>query len=119
MLSLREALPEKQSLKGGVATWATAFENRKVNREKKNKKKEGSGGEDMIEMSEMTVTRSGLGQREKRGREGQLSDKLGHNPSLFVFFYYVTNLTFMVRKCEKRYTLYFSNRIESLINHYH
>ena len=51
MLSLREALPEKQSLKGGVATWATAFENRKVNREKKNKKKEGSGGEDMIEIA--------------------------------------------------------------------
>ena len=48
MLSLKEALPEKQSLKGGVATWATAFVNRKANREKKNKKREGSGRDDMM-----------------------------------------------------------------------
>jgi len=48
MLSLKEALPEKQSLKLGMATWATAFVNRKANREKKNKKREGNGGEDMM-----------------------------------------------------------------------
>lgn len=67
ILSLREALPEKQSLKGGVATWATAFENRKVNREKKNKKKEGSGGEDMIEMSEMKSLGRGWDKERKEG----------------------------------------------------
>jgi hypothetical protein len=67
ILSLRDALPEKQSLKGGVATWATVFENRKVNREKKNKKREGSGGENMIEMGEMKSLGRGSRQREKEG----------------------------------------------------
>ena len=110
ILSLREAFPEKQSLKGGVATWANAFENRKANM-KKNKKREGSRGENMTEMSEMKSLGRGRDKAREKEGEGQLSNKLGHNPSLFVFFYYVTNLTFMVRKCEKRNTLYF--RFES------
>jgi hypothetical protein len=35
MLSLREALPEKQSMKRGLATWARAREKRRVERIKK------------------------------------------------------------------------------------
>jgi hypothetical protein len=40
-LSLREALPEKQSVKRGVATWASALENK---RERKRKRSGGDMG---------------------------------------------------------------------------
>ena len=43
-LSLREVLPEKQSVKRGVATWASAFENKKA-REVKRKRSGGDMGE--------------------------------------------------------------------------
>lgn len=41
-LSLRERLPEKQSVKRGMATWASAVENKKANPVKRRR-------EDMVE----------------------------------------------------------------------
>lgn len=91
ILSLRESLPEKQSLKIGVATWATTFVNRKANREKKNKKREGTGGGDMIGASEMVA----VGTKRKRG-----SDKLGQFVAVppFRSSFITSHLTFMAQK---------------------
>ena len=46
MLSLKEGLPEKQSLKGGVATWATELVNERAKRKMRKKRKDMIDGDE-------------------------------------------------------------------------
>jgi hypothetical protein len=76
ILSLREGMPEKQSVKRGIATWARVVVNEKAKREKKKRE-----GKDMAEGGSMTVKRM------PHCRTLARQDK----KTGFSFIYYVTN----------------------------
>src|SRR6266853_1526997 len=81
MLNLREGLPEKQSVKRGMATWASAVVNEKTKRERRKRE-----GNDMVEGDRCDDGR----EREDAAltAERRRVDKL---VELCFFIYYVTN----------------------------
>ena len=82
-MSLREALPEKQSLKRGVATWATVVVNNKAKGKKRKKRKdmiEGMGDE----RDQVALSHPGQREREKKKEYDNV-------PELVFYIYYVTN----------------------------
>jgi hypothetical protein len=69
MLSLREALPEKQSLKRGVATWAKELVNEKANRKERKRRR----GMNWRAEGERDQVAQSPGQREKRKKDGKVN----------------------------------------------